>query len=244
MPDYFDRLVARHIQPVRARAGGGEGRALVRPRLPGPYERVEALRTGEPLPEEPAPLLPTALPRPAAGEGLLVRREREVRTDRHTVVRGEVPAPRSEGEPRVAAAPRATAPPLRPAAPVAPPRSLRSDGARRERRSAERTADGPGPRTTPTAPVAPAVGPTPPAAAPLRPRGADSAVARGPARGAVGRRGGRTAERVVHVQIGRLEVSAAAGPPGPRQAGGPEREARRGPALSLEDYLSRDERRG
>ncbi|MER7106993.1 hypothetical protein ABT360_04560, partial [Streptomyces sp. NPDC000229] len=51
-------------------------------------------------------------------------------------------------------------------------------------------------------------------------------------------------KRVVHVQIGRLEVSAAP-PPGTPRAGtdrsGPT--GRRAPALSLDDYLARGERR-
>lgn len=42
MPDYFDRLLARYT-PVPA---AGAGAARVRPRLPGPFERVEALRAG------------------------------------------------------------------------------------------------------------------------------------------------------------------------------------------------------
>lgn len=50
MPDYFDRLLARYT-PVPA-AGGA---ARVRPRLPGPFERVEALRSARPEPDEAKP---------------------------------------------------------------------------------------------------------------------------------------------------------------------------------------------
>ncbi|MGW3723516.1 hypothetical protein ACWD8L_42010, partial [Streptomyces sp. NPDC005133] len=86
--------------------------------------------------------------------------------------------------------------------------------------------------------VAPAV------SAPARPRGADTAAARGAALNGVGRRPPRPAERVVHVQIGRLEVSAAPPPGASRPAGGhPDHTGRRAPALTLDDYLSRGERR-
>ncbi|MBT2388884.1 hypothetical protein J7E87_05470, partial [Streptomyces sp. ISL-1] len=80
--------------------------------------------------------------------------------------------------------------------------------------------------------------------APARPRGADTAAARGAALSGVGRRAPRPAERVVHVQIGRLEVSAAP-PPGASGAGSgrADHTGRRAPALTLNDYLSRGEKR-
>ncbi|MCB5911736.1 hypothetical protein LIU39_31060, partial [Streptomyces sp. SF28] len=82
-----------------------------------------------------------------------------------------------------------------------------------------------------------------PAPAAARPRVDVAAAARGAAaRQAAGRRGGRPAERVVHVQIGRLEVTATGGQ-ARGEAAGPARKARPGPALSLTDYLSRDEKR-
>ncbi|MER7049230.1 hypothetical protein ABT391_30780, partial [Streptomyces jumonjinensis] len=50
----------------------------------------------------------------------------------------------------------------------------------------------------------------------------------------------RPAERVVHVQIGRLEVSAAPPPDARRPpGGGGENNGRRAPALSLDSYLAR-----
>ncbi|MFD7949255.1 hypothetical protein ACFV5K_41310, partial [Streptomyces sp. NPDC059744] len=84
----------------------------------------------------------------------------------------------------------------------------------------------------------------PAASGPARPRGADTAAARGAALNGVGRRPPRPAERVVHVQIGRLEVSAAPPPGASRPAGGhPDHTGRRAPALTLDDYLSRGEKR-
>lgn len=124
MPDYFDRLLARYT-PVPA-AGGA---ARVRPRLPGPFERVEALRSGPPEPDEPAALIPSA-PRPAFGPAESVRHEREVRTDRETVVRTEAAAVPGEPERRAAQPGPVTGPLLRPATaaprrPARPPRMLR-----------------------------------------------------------------------------------------------------------------------
>ncbi|RNG13836.1 hypothetical protein EEJ42_31585, partial [Streptomyces botrytidirepellens] len=61
---------------------------------------------------------------------------------------------------------------------------------------------------------------------------------------AANRRRPRAAERVVHVQIGRLEVSAAdPSGPGRTAAARPEQTGRRAPTLSLDDYLSRGEKR-
>ncbi|MFE7590927.1 hypothetical protein ACFU6K_16140, partial [Kitasatospora sp. NPDC057512] len=76
MPDYFDRLVAK---------GGPGGDAVrVRPRLPGPFERIETLGAAPPAVEEaaasgreagqpvPAPLpRPSVAPRPLPSEGTL-----------------------------------------------------------------------------------------------------------------------------------------------------------------------------
>ncbi|MET7630407.1 hypothetical protein [Streptomyces sp. NPDC005078] len=239
MPDYFDRLLARYT-PVPA-AGGGAAR--VRPRLPGPFERVEALRSGPPEPDEPAALIPSA-PRPAFGPAESVRHEREVRTDRETVVRTEAAAVPGEPERRAAQPGPVTGPLLRPA--TAAPSATRpaaSDVPRAARRGdaapvadAPRTRGAAVPRAADT--VAPAV------SAPARPRGADTAAARGAALNGVGRRPPRPAERVVHVQIGRLEVSAAPPPGASRPAGGhPDHTGRRAPALTLDDYLSRGERR-
>ncbi|WP_030542682.1 hypothetical protein [Streptomyces albus] len=239
-PDYFDRLLARHT-PVRAVAGAAAP-ARVRPRLPGPFERVESLRAAAPGPEEDGFLSAPAAP---AAPGVIetVRHEREVRTDRHTVVRSE--APRDEPGPPVTARP--ATPLLRPAAPVAPgPRPAGRETPRRERRGAAPApaAGGPGPMVAAAAPHPPGVAAAPPAAVPPRPREADTAAAREAARSGAGRRRGRGADQVVHVEIGRLEVSAAGtARPGERAGNGSGRTGRPAPALSLEDYLTRGGRR-
>lgn len=240
MPDYFDRLLARYT-PVPA-VGGAGGAARVRPRLPGPFERVEALRTGPPEPDEPAALIPSA-PGPAFGPAESVRHEREVRTDRHTVVRTEAARPGEPERPAVAAAP-SPGPLLRPAAKATPgPRPATADSPRTPRRpAAPATSDAP--RNVPAAAPRTAEPAPPASAAAARPRSADTATARGAALSGVGRRAPRPAERVVHVQIGRLEVSATpppgAGRPDP---GRPDHTGRRAPALTLDDYLSRGEKR-
>ncbi|MGW7366349.1 hypothetical protein ACWGI8_23660 [Streptomyces sp. NPDC054841] len=239
MADYFDRLLARYT-PVAA-AGGAGGPARVRPRLPGPFERVEALRTAPPEPGEPAALIPSA-PAPAFGPAEPVRHEREVRTDRLTVVRTETARP---GEPERPTAPTPAGPSLRPAAHAAPgPRPVSSDSGPASRRPAS-PAVADTPRQTPaSAPRAADPAPVAAAATPARPRSADTAAARGPALNGVGRRAPRPAERVVHVQIGRLEVSATP-PPGANRpaAGHPDHTGRRAPALALDDYLARGEKR-
>ncbi|MBQ0986084.1 hypothetical protein KBZ10_16500 [Streptomyces sp. F63] len=240
-PDHFDRLLARHT-PVRAVAGAAAP-ARVRPRLPGPFERVESLRAADPGPEEGGPLSAPAAPA-ARGPVEMVRREREVRTDRHTVVRSSE-VPRGEPVPPVTARP--AAPLLRPAAPVPPgPRPAGRETPRRERRGSAPApaAGGPGPTVAAAAPHPPGVVAAPPAAVPPRPREADAAAAREAARSGAGRRRGRGAEQVVHVEIGRLEVSAAgAARPGERAGGGSGRTGRPAPALSLDDYLTRGGRR-
>ncbi|MFI1952172.1 hypothetical protein ACH437_10025 [Streptomyces xinghaiensis] len=239
-PDYFDRLLARHT-PVRT-VTGPAAPARVRPRLPGPFERVESLRPAGPGQDEDG-LLSAPLPPAARGVVETVRREREVRTDRHTVVRSELP--RGEPGPPVTARPAASL--LRPAAPVAPgPRPAGREAPRRERRAAAAAAAPgvPEPTVAAAAPHPPGVVAAPPAAAPPRPREADTAAAREAARSGAGRRRGRGPEQVVHVEIGRLEVSAAgAARPGERAGGGSGRTGRPAPALSLEDYLTRGGRR-
>ncbi|WP_095756963.1 hypothetical protein [Streptomyces xinghaiensis] len=239
-PDYFDRLLARHT-PVRT-VTGAAAPARVRPRLPGPFERVESLRPAGSGQDEDGFL---SAPAPPAARGVVetVRREREVRTDRHTVVRSEVP----RGEPGPPVTARPAAPLLRPAAPLAPgPRPAGREAPRRERRAAP-AAPAPGmpePTVAAAAPHPPGVVAAPPAAVPPRPREADTAAAREAARSGAGRRRGRGTEQVVHVEIGRLEVSAAgAARPGERAGGGSGRTGRPAPALSLEDYLTRGGRR-
>ncbi|MFD4032524.1 hypothetical protein ACFWVP_18875 [Streptomyces sp. NPDC058637] len=238
MADYFDRLLARYT-PVAATGGA---RVRVRPRLAGPFERAEALRYGPHEPDGPAALLPSA-PRAATDPP---RPAREVHTERHTVLRTERAPRPGETAPRVR--PAAAVPSPLPRPPVAPSPKARPAGAeegvhaaRRGRQSAREE-----PASVPVvaAPAQSAAAPARAAALPV-PRGSDSAAARGAAPGPVGRRAPRPAERVVHVRIGRLEVSAAP-PPGANAspAGRPAQPAGRpAPVLTLDDYLSRGGKR-
>ncbi|MFF5670659.1 hypothetical protein ACFY8S_11045 [Streptomyces hygroscopicus] len=248
MADYFDRLLARHApappvpgaRPVADDAADGRP-VRVRPRLPGPYERIEALWGGPP-PEESAP--PRAVPPPAAGRHQeVVRYEREVRTDRHTVVRAE-PTPYEDVE-RYAENP-APAPLLIPSTRITATPHPAAPGIAATARGAMAP---PAPETTPAG-AGPRPGPPPagvrsaPAAVPLPPRAADPGIGREAARLPTGRRRARSAQRTVHVQIGRLEVTAAAPPGADRStAARPGPTGRRAPALSLDDYLARGERR-
>ncbi|MFE0374331.1 hypothetical protein ACFW1M_01865 [Streptomyces inhibens] len=263
LADYFDRLLARHAPvpggvggafpeaPGSGRTGGatdgatgGARRTLVQPRLPGPFERVEALRgaAGEGYGDgdEPAPLYPRA-PRTSLSDGEQVRYEREIRTtERQTVVRTE--ALRPDASDLVEPAVRPTAPLLRPAAAVDP--GLRPGVAETARPQRWVGAGAPGedgaarPVAATPAPPGRNAGSRSPVPA-LRPRTDAVPAARNTARAtAAGRRGQRGAERVVHVQIGRLEVSAA-GAERPAAGGRPARTERREPSLSLADYLAR-----
>jgi hypothetical protein len=71
----------------------------------------------------------------------------------------------------------------------------------------------------------------------LRPSAADTAAARDAVRQAAARRPARATEQVVQVQIGRLEVTAAAAAGAARQR--PKEAERPGTTLSLADYLAR-----
>ncbi|MFI9047823.1 hypothetical protein [Streptomyces sp. NPDC053427] len=256
MPDYFDRLLARYA-PVSGGAfpdasgsgrgpGSGRGsapaaRALVQPRLPGPFERIEALRGAPAEEDEPAPLYPQA-PRTSPFEGERVRYEREIRTtQRQTVVRSE--APRPDASDLVEPVARPAAPLLRPAAAVEPrPRPAAPEAVGTRRAAGASGEDGSARRATAARPAPDAnAAPSSPAAA-LRPRTDAVPAARHATRAAAaGRRAQRGTERVVHVQIGRLEVSAA-GAERPAAGGRPARPDRREPSLSLADYLARGER--
>ncbi|MFD9195055.1 hypothetical protein ACFWCA_43450, partial [Streptomyces phaeochromogenes] len=128
-PDFFDRLLARHTPTAAPRPGV----ARVRPRLAGPFERVEAVRAGAQEPETADPLWPTSAQSPTS-DGDLARpavREVQFRTERErTVVRPER-APSDELAPRPVARDLPETPLLRPAVPVAPgPRPV-PDTARR-----------------------------------------------------------------------------------------------------------------
>ncbi|MGF0173454.1 hypothetical protein ACQF36_23980 [Streptomyces sp. Marseille-Q5077] len=238
VPDFLDRLIARHAP---AAVGPRPGVVRVRPRLPGPFERVEAVRATAPEPDDgsdplwpattPSAVRPGGTPAPATPAARL-RTERE-----RTVVRTE----RAPADPAPRPAPRALpdAPLLRPAAPLAPgPRPApdavqRAAGRGRTERGASRTAA--------SVPIPPGTDAASPAAgsAALRPSAADTAAARDAVRQAAARRPGRAPEQVVQVQIGRLEVTA-----GPSASGGtrqrtPSSAERRGATLSLADYLAR-----
>ncbi|MET9973152.1 hypothetical protein ABZZ80_46745, partial [Streptomyces sp. NPDC006356] len=118
VPDFLDRLIARHTP---AAAGPRPGVVRVRPRLPGPFERVEAVRSTAPDPDDGTDLLwpattPSAVrqgeaPRPATPPARS-HTERE-----RTVVRTER-AP-SDPAPRPAPRPLPETPLLRPVAPLA-----------------------------------------------------------------------------------------------------------------------------
>ncbi|MCF3131457.1 hypothetical protein [Streptomyces olivochromogenes] len=231
-PDFLDRLIARHTAP-RPDA------VRVRPRLPGPFERVEAVRSRTPDPDATDPAarpsaLPTAVPdrdapRPAAAE---VRRHTE---RERTVVHTE----RAVGEPQARPASPVTpaAPLLRPVAPLAPgPLSAPRTGPRTSGRGRpEPGVD----RAAAPVPFPPGTGAAPPtvvSAAP-RPTAADTTAARDAVRLAAARRPTRTPEQVVQVQIGRLEVRAGRPDTGTGQPA--RRPERPGAAVSLADYLSR-----
>ncbi|MFC8147225.1 hypothetical protein ACFUKV_36620, partial [Streptomyces paradoxus] len=128
-PDFLDRLLARHAPAGERRPGV----VRVRPRLAGPFERVEAVRAGAPDPEDAAPLWPVAAPSPAAGPDAVRPAAREVvRTERErTVVRTERP-PAFDGPSARPVRPAEPGEPLlRPAAPVRPALRPVPDTARR-----------------------------------------------------------------------------------------------------------------
>ncbi|MFF2190727.1 hypothetical protein [Streptomyces sp. NPDC058155] len=233
-PDFFDRLLARHTAPRPAAA-------RVRPRLPGPFERVEAVRDRATAPDEDALLWPAAtsaavppadVPRLAAG-GARTHTERE----RTTVVRTEQEPVGPAPVPRESAPLRGEVPLLRPAAPVTPAlRPLPDAGRRAAGRGRAETGPSQTAASTPLPPGADAA--TQAVSAALRPGATDTAAARDAVRQAAVRRPPRTTEQVVRVQIGRLEVTAGAAPSG----GGQQRttaKERAGATLSLADYLER-----
>ncbi|WP_405874613.1 hypothetical protein [Streptomyces sp. NBC_00005] len=230
-PDFLDRLIARHTAPQPAAV-------RVRPRLPGPFERVEAVRAQAPASDEDALLwpatMPSAVPPPDAPRPAAVQTRTHTERER-TVVRTERepvdPAPRPSGPAR------AEVPLLRPATPVVPGPRPPADAGRRAagRGRAE-------PELSPTmasGPIPPGTDAVPHAvSAALRPSAADTAAARDAVRQAAARRPARAAEQVVQVQIGRLEVTAGGTPAGGGRQRTPAKE-RAGTTLSLADYLER-----
>ncbi|MET8944443.1 hypothetical protein ABZX30_12865 [Streptomyces sp. NPDC004542] len=236
-PDFLDRLLARHTPAAAPRPGV----VRVRPRLAGPFERIEAVRTTGPGPDGAEPLWPAApaavsLPEP----GRPVAREAGHRTERErTVVRIEQPRTPHDPAPRPPTPTDRETPLLRPAAPVAPGPRPDPDTARRTTGRA-RADGGTSPDAVPV-PVPSGTGTVGPVAVatPLLTGAGTTATAREAVRQAAARRPGRGAEQVVQVQIGRLEVTAG-GPPGsggdrPRPRGAVRPEA----VLSLAEYLAR-----
>ncbi|KUO05419.1 hypothetical protein [Streptomyces caeruleatus] len=232
VPDFLDRLIARHTP---AAAGNRPGVVRVRPRLPGPFERVEAVRSTAPDPDDGTDLLWPATTPSAVRQGEATRPATppaRSHTERErTVVRTE----RAPADP--APRPLPETPLLRPVAPLAaeprptPDAVQRASGRGRPERGAAQTAAAvPIPPGTDAAPAA--------VSAALRPSAADTAAARDAVRQAGARRPSRTPEQVVQVQIGRLEVTA-----GPSPSGGPRKRTpateRPGATLSLADYLAR-----
>ncbi|GAA3357304.1 hypothetical protein [Saccharopolyspora gregorii] len=219
MPDFFDRLAARH-DPAAVR---------LRPRLPGPFERVDSLPDAAPEADPPAA---AGVPAPVLWEREVRRTEREVhRTDRITVLRTESPAteppPRPDSPPqREPAEPVARLVPPVPVVPAPePPRAVRGG----EPEQPEPVRDRGGSLRPVAAAPAPADSPrTRIAAAAAAPRTAPASRRRAPA----------PAEPAVRVEIGRLQVSAAA----PQRPPERQRAGRRAPAVNLADYL--DERAG
>ena len=232
--DFLDRLIARHA------AGAVPGASRLRPRLPGPFERVEAVRATTPDPDGQSPSWPSAAPtataaypdqpRPAASGARPVpeREQTVVHTERVYDGRPTAPAPRSAGS---------EGPLLRPVAPLlSGPRpasgpARRATSGQRPEDVSTRTAvpvpSPPGPDTASRAAVS---------AAP-RPSAADTAAAREAVRQAAARRPGQPPEQVVEVRIGRLEVTAAAPAAGARRR--TTAAERPGATVSLADYLAR-----
>ncbi|MDI5904054.1 hypothetical protein, partial [Streptomyces sp. 12257] len=114
-PDFLDRLIARHTAP-------GPAAMRVRPRLPGPFERIEAVRAATAAPDEDTLLWPSATPSaspPAQAPRPAIAPTRTHTERERTVVR-ETRAP-EQPTPRPSEAAARTEPPLlRPAVPVAP----------------------------------------------------------------------------------------------------------------------------
>ncbi|UOB14584.1 hypothetical protein MQE23_38440 [Streptomyces sp. HP-A2021] len=128
-PDFLDRLLARHAAPTARRPGV----VRVRPRLAGPFERIEAVRGEAPDPDGTEPLWPVAAPAAVARPDLARPAAREVvRTERErTVVRTEQATAPSETGTRPARPAEREGPLLRPVTPTGPALRPVPDTARR-----------------------------------------------------------------------------------------------------------------
>ncbi|MEV6588580.1 hypothetical protein [Streptomyces acidicola] len=235
--DFLDRLIARHTAPA---ATPRPGVVRVRPRLPGPFERVEAVRAGAPDPDGPEPLWPSAtpaaVPPPQAPRPPV--RETRVRTERErTVVHTEQTPTDAEARPARPAGPET--PLLRPATPVAPgPRPVADPARRTAGRGRPDRAPAQSAASVPNPPGSDAASPAAVSAS-LLPSAADTAAARDAVRQAAARRPGRAPEQVVRVQIGRLEVTASSPTPGGGGKRRTEPQGRPEATVSLAEYLAR-----
>lgn len=217
-PDFLDRLIARHTAPQPAAV-------RVRPRLPGPFERVEAVRAQAPASDEDALLwpatMPSAVPPPDAPRPAAVQTRTHTERER-TVVRTERepvdPAPRPSGPAR------AEVPLLRPATPVVPGPRPPADAGRRaagrgraEPELSQTMASGPIPRVRTPSPRR--VG----GAATQRRRHGGSTrcrtAGRGPAAGPGCRTGGAGADRAARSD-GRRDTGRRRAAAHPRQGAG------------------------
>ncbi|HEU5161285.1 MAG TPA: hypothetical protein VFU43_30110 [Streptosporangiaceae bacterium] len=262
-PDFFDRLIARAVPgagigAARDAAGAAEaGVVRARPRLPGPFERPGPA-SGFGLADEDAERLwardrPWARPGPYPGEGETERRP--LSTGGPDASRAAEPStlPFGRGRDRGVAAP---APPRRGTWPEPEPARAAEQASSR----VVRELLGERPILVPGAPApAPGGGPVPPRPAftpedvsraspgprpaaaepPARPRPAERAEAAAAPPPFQQRRRPPT-EKVVHVHIGRLEVSAGTATSTSSSAAAPRRRPERpAPAVTLERFLGR-----
>ncbi|GAA2734066.1 hypothetical protein [Streptomyces nogalater] len=233
-PDFLDRLLARHTATAT-------DTVRVRPRLPGPFERVEAVRPRTPEPDPAGTMWPATTPATAPErDGPRPATEIHHHTERErTVVRAEPALTETEpGKAAPVASPEARL--LRPAAPL-------TAGPRPAPRTTERGTGRPDPGTGADRAAKPALTPlvtgaARPSAAPpaARPSAADTTAARTAVRQSAGRRAGRAPEQVVRVQIGRLEVTAAQPPARTGSRPGARPAERPATTLGLADYLARE----
>ncbi|WP_369387703.1 hypothetical protein AB5J72_08860 [Streptomyces sp. CG1] len=256
MPDHFDRLVGR-AAPTAAPAGGADGASdagvvRVRPRLPGPFERMDAFGArAEPLgpdfdervPAEPtrrsqssaayhrpveAALRRDVMPAQAGFQQMPLALLEQNAPQRGVLMPAAVPQPATETAARPAGrtsgeGERDDAAQRRPVAGRRTPEStVRQESAEARREVAARPAVVPDRTARPVA------------------RPAGSAAGRQSARDDARQ---RPQERTVHISIGRLEVRAASrrndAAARPRERA--PQPGRQSPVLSLEKYLSRGE---
>ncbi|MFI0237717.1 hypothetical protein [Streptomyces sp. NPDC016845] len=250
MADYFDRLLARGAPQPRT-TGGTPDVVRVRPRLPGPFERIESLGSRAPFPSDDDTaegLRPQAPAGPATPERHRPQDPTPVRSSSRPATETPVRArpPHTRGTPPSARA-LLVPPPLPPAAPVRPagpePARLRGPVAsRRTDAGRELPRDRDEDRTTDSRPVVAKARPATTQARPAAPTVAGGG--RTARRSAQESRGGPPPQRTVHVTIGRLEVRAAGRAP---RDPGRDRETGHGPSsrptpvMSLDTYLSRSD---